>query len=893
MASAPPPEKGYQQTVAPEGFARLSPDATPDAFGAGIGRPLEQIGLQLARSDELNQTAKAGAAAANARAGFSMDLIKLQNDPTTDLATYPDQVNALLKQHTDVAMGSVSNTLAQRKLQAEMTEFAAQQNVNAAEYQTVQQRGDRYTDFDQQIDTSYNLLLHNPSKEAYLNEQLALDRTHATLGGPAALNAKAHHDAEWKLSEGYLRGNLAKSADTTLQMLDTGDWDSKLAPGVALQLREQALAQGAHEALKAQEVQTQAKAQNGAEITRQGTLITNGATPDDSDLAQLEQTAIGLGDKEGAQAAHILRLKRNVNVALQNGRPEDIRNAQAAAAAQVAADHAALKGLGDPKVSPLDQAMIKYPALKKLNPALVTNPGRQPGYSETWAPGEEGTPDNPRPAGLPIDRVGIEVYKPDQVGPDDIAAELLHVDPKAQQTTTALLATLSPAQLAYVKKESNDYQESLDSGESEQKAEENAATSAMRAYVFGQGGPAAFTGMKYTPAQRQMLDELKQYVTNPLIAQTTDHEIIYHHAMEVGQHYIDLYNSQPHVWSAAVTGHAPPPINWQTGAGFTDRATWRRGTEGTTGRPTTTLSPDEAAAVTQQIHTGTPTQVFTEAQAILRWGDEMPNVLKQIEPNGDSAFAQAVKLGRYSTTAMYDAIVGAEVKPGTTRAFTPDKNDPNAVRPVSAGGYVDKKAEPLSADQIFAQTTTQALRLRGPEYINGVHQNSRNMYARVATQEGWDKLHANSLVRQINRAAGGQPGANGEWTGGFGVVNGVSTQLPPLVTQRQFDQTRSRASIGDYIASAGGRIPYWNDRPATEGELQSMTPVSVGDGLYALQIRGTNGFLSAHWTEGKKPQVGRFAFSFDQLAKSQAANDAARASLVHRIMTTPPKGAGR
>lgn len=165
--------------------------------------------------------------------------------------------------------------------------------------------------------------------------------------------------------------------------------------------------------------------------------------------------------------------------------------------------------------SGLAQIQQKYPFIAQYRPNVIITPNSKTrDLLETWPAGEEGTPDRPRPASLPIGRAGIQIYKPGKVGPEDVAAEFLHVDPKANAARTQILASLSPTQLQYLKHESLDYEDSLNQGETEKRARENAVDSAMRAFVFGQGGKMAFSGMNYSAEQKRVLGRLKHYVTH-------------------------------------------------------------------------------------------------------------------------------------------------------------------------------------------------------------------------------------------------------------------------------------------------------------------------------------------------------------------------------------------
>lgn len=151
------------------------------------------------------------------------------------------------------------------------------------------------------------------------------------------------------------------------------------------------------------------------------------------------------------------------------------------------------------------EAESKYPFVRWHDPLVV--PGEGENYAETWPAGEEGAPGAPRPKSLPLDRVGVEVRRP-EFDADGLAAEMLHVDPFAVGTRKALDASLSSAQNKYLHRQALDYNHKDVSWE---QAQNNAIDSAMRGYVFGQWPAEANAGMAYNPRQQALLDALKAY----------------------------------------------------------------------------------------------------------------------------------------------------------------------------------------------------------------------------------------------------------------------------------------------------------------------------------------------------------------------------------------------
>jgi len=168
-----------------------------------------------------------------------------------------------------------------------------------------------------------------------------------------------------------------------------------------------------------------------------------------------------------------------------------------------------------------EDAARAFPGIwKNVNPVVKYNMGRQGGYAETYPPRETGDPKNPRstrPKEFPMDRTGIEVYRPEMSGAD-LALELLHADPRAIETRKTLLPTMSPEQLEELRRR-EDYKYSIKDKLPQQKAYENAMDAAARSYLankrdlpHSQGPASDIEYMEYTDDQKKHLDKLYDYM---------------------------------------------------------------------------------------------------------------------------------------------------------------------------------------------------------------------------------------------------------------------------------------------------------------------------------------------------------------------------------------------
>jgi hypothetical protein len=166
--------------------------------------------------------------------------------------------------------------------------------------------------------------------------------------------------------------------------------------------------------------------------------------------------------------------------------------------------------VGDYPDVTLRDAVKQYPFIDQYNPLISVGSGE--GYAETWPADEAGDASYPRPKEFPMGRVGVQVFKPEKFTASDLAAEFLHVDPKANAARDALRKSMTPEQLQRLKRESADYSESIRMGQPEDRAVQNAIDSALRGYTTDQWPKEANEKMGYSAKQRQILDGLKRYM---------------------------------------------------------------------------------------------------------------------------------------------------------------------------------------------------------------------------------------------------------------------------------------------------------------------------------------------------------------------------------------------
>lgn len=163
----------------------------------------------------------------------------------------------------------------------------------------------------------------------------------------------------------------------------------------------------------------------------------------------------------------------------------------------------------------LDLARKQYPILESLPLSTVTTP--LPGDSrmlEFWAPGEPGDKQYPRPPGLPLSNIGVQIISPD-TKPSDVAADvvshyLVNTDPTLKKEYQQFSQSFNtPAEQKRLHEDYRwDQQHTGEDRPFDQWAAQTRIPAYLRGYVFGQWPAKSYSHM-YTPDQIKILDALK------------------------------------------------------------------------------------------------------------------------------------------------------------------------------------------------------------------------------------------------------------------------------------------------------------------------------------------------------------------------------------------------
>ena len=136
-------------------------------------------------------------------------------------------------------------------------------------------------------------------------------------------------------------------------------------------------------------------------------------------------------------------------------------------------------------------------------------------YLETFPPGEGGGPDEPRPSQFPMDKYGIQVYKPDTQPVNLLGDAVVHMmrftDPTITKYYDDFEESLTPQQEALLHRQYNHHV--TYNGEKRPYDEwykQSGLTQLFGGYAFG--GTKKWPESEYTPEQLKMFDQMMQYL---------------------------------------------------------------------------------------------------------------------------------------------------------------------------------------------------------------------------------------------------------------------------------------------------------------------------------------------------------------------------------------------
>lgn len=153
---------------------------------------------------------------------------------------------------------------------------------------------------------------------------------------------------------------------------------------------------------------------------------------------------------------------------------------------------------------------LPYMKDKEFGYAFTPNAQGYSGHLESYAAGEEGTPQAPRPTSIPMNQFGVQVINP-KTTPQDVMADYVshyavNNDPKLQPVYQQLLKSFDPKLMQ--ERYMWDVKNSGEKRPFDQWLQMSGAPAMMRGYVFNQW-PKEFQQKIYTPEQVKIMDQMK------------------------------------------------------------------------------------------------------------------------------------------------------------------------------------------------------------------------------------------------------------------------------------------------------------------------------------------------------------------------------------------------
>lgn len=259
-------EQGYRQQVGTPAPVNL-PGASPEAFGAGVGRGIEQVGAALQNADlrqrQLDRQQRSDSEAADFASKFAT-IREAADKASVDMRTaaapggagHAEQTAAWWEQQKAGLLNGITEDRVRRSAAAQLDEFGSR--FRSAEYQWQEgaRVGKLVTDTKSATDIAANRAYrsHDPSS---FSEELNLGRQsiEAMTGVPADVREKLLQNHDETVSIGFLNGVVDTNPAAVAPLLDSGQFDGLLSPQQADRLRN-----GAHAELRSREAQARAQA---------------------------------------------------------------------------------------------------------------------------------------------------------------------------------------------------------------------------------------------------------------------------------------------------------------------------------------------------------------------------------------------------------------------------------------------------------------------------------------------------------------------------------------------------------------------------------------------------------------------------------------------------------
>jgi len=295
--------------------------------------------------------------------------------------------------------------------------------------------------------------------------------------------------------------------------------------------------------------------------------------------------------------------------------------------------------------------------------------------------------------------------------------------------------------------------------------------------------------------------------------------------------------------AAARAGVRIPPLNFSDPASIQARIVAARAAQRLTGFYQV-LTPQETALLRERAASG-PAGRLSAVNALAAIGaadqEGAMDAARQIAPD-DPTFVHAMRLPPNARELVIRGAEARRLMPAQVRIAQNSELSDVA----SASGTISFN----EATQVwFVRHVAPMLVRSQPEFINGVLEGARNIYAerrRALGDTGQEEFSEANFASSVNLALGRSQrgGGMGQWTQGPRAANGDAPGflLPARMSQQGFESVMANLPIeGDprhhsWMGASNG-VPVWsNGAPVSTDDIRGrFVPVAVSDGVYQFQ----------------------------------------------------------
>lgn len=352
------PERGYQSQLGPAAATPFA-GASPEAFGAGLGAAVGQLGQTLHQADvnaykldlerqKASEVSDVGVQLARLRAAAPAQIQQLRDQAPADGSGHVAQVDDWLKGQTDQILGNVRNTEVANHFRPVVEEMRASLVGDETAWAHAQRAEHLVLNGDDTARTLANQEATSPSDN--VGDSLNLFATTVRgLGLDANATDKAVRDGQRQIAVAHLQGRTDTGhPQATLALIDSGVFNKYLDPGDIKTLRSAADTEIRRQQVEARQAVEQRVSDAAAFIDNIGKRVDNHIPVPASDFQQASHL---LADPDLAPRlkGHAFDVGKweavdSVNRQYQNATPQTI-------AARVDALNAEIANRGD-KVDP-------------------------------------------------------------------------------------------------------------------------------------------------------------------------------------------------------------------------------------------------------------------------------------------------------------------------------------------------------------------------------------------------------------------------------------------------------------------------------------------------------------------------------------------------------------